>query len=64
MPSSTGGSMKLRSMKLRMLNPAAAQNDATARSSFLVDEQGRIEQAWYGLSPEATVPNALAALQG
>ena len=34
------------------------------RSSFLVDEQGWIEQASYGLTPEATVPNALAALQG
>jgi peroxiredoxin Q/BCP len=32
------------------------------RSSFLVDEAGRIEQAWYGVSPEDTVPNALAAL--
>ena len=32
------------------------------RSSFLVDEQGNIERAWYGVKPEATVPNALAAL--
>jgi peroxiredoxin Q/BCP len=32
------------------------------RSSFLVDEAGRIEQAWYGVSPEDTVPNARAAL--
>lgn len=32
------------------------------RSSFLVDEDGRIERAWYGVTPEDTVPNALAAL--
>jgi peroxiredoxin Q/BCP len=34
------------------------------RSSFLVDEEGRIERAWYGVKPEETVPNALAALDG
>lgn len=34
------------------------------RSSFLVDEDGRIERAWYGVRPEDTVPNALAALPG
>ena len=32
------------------------------RSSFLVDEEGKIERAWYGVTPEDTVPNALAAL--
>ena len=32
------------------------------RSSFLVDEDGRIERAWYKVKPEATVPNALEAL--
>ena|SRR5215217_381501 len=32
------------------------------RSSFLVDEDGRIERAWYGVKPEDTVPNALEAL--
>jgi peroxiredoxin Q/BCP len=32
------------------------------RSSFLVDEQGRIEQAWYKVKPAETVPNAIAAL--
>jgi peroxiredoxin Q/BCP len=32
------------------------------RSSFLVDEQGRIEQTWYGVAPGDTVPNALEAL--
>ena len=32
------------------------------RSSFLVDEEGRIEQAWSPVTPEDTVPKALAAL--
>jgi len=32
------------------------------RSSFLVDEDGRIERAWYKVKPAATVPNALEAL--
>ena len=32
------------------------------RSSFLVDEQGRIERAWYGVKPKDTVPNAVTAL--
>jgi thioredoxin-dependent peroxiredoxin len=33
------------------------------RSSFLVDEDGRIDRAWYGVKPADTVPNALAALE-
>ncbi len=32
------------------------------RSSFLVDEDGRIQAAWYRVTPEDTVPKALAAL--
>lgn len=32
------------------------------RSSFLIDEKGRIVEAWYKVSPEDTVPKALAAL--
>jgi peroxiredoxin Q/BCP len=32
------------------------------RSSFLVDEQGKIAAVWYKVSPEDTVPNALAAV--
>ena len=32
------------------------------RSSFLVDEDGQIARAWYGVTPQDTVPNALAAL--
>jgi peroxiredoxin Q/BCP len=34
------------------------------RSSFLVDAEGRIDRAWYGVTPEDTVPNAVAALSG
>jgi peroxiredoxin Q/BCP len=32
------------------------------RSSFLVDGEGRVERAWSPVTPEDTVPNALAAL--
>ena len=32
------------------------------RSSFLIDEAGKIIQAWYKVSPEDTVPKAKAAL--
>ena len=33
------------------------------RSSFLVDEEGRIAEAWYKVSPGDTVPRALRALR-
>jgi peroxiredoxin Q/BCP len=32
------------------------------RSSFLIDPEGRIEGAWYKVSPKDTVPKALAAI--
>lgn len=32
------------------------------RSSFLIDEQGKIIQAWYKISPKDTVPKAYEAL--
>ncbi len=32
------------------------------RSAFLVDEEGRIEQAWYKVAPKDTATNLLAAL--
>ncbi len=32
------------------------------RSSFLIDEDGRVARAWYGVKPEQTVPNAVEAL--
>lgn len=34
------------------------------RSSYLVDENGRIAAAWSPVSPDDTVPNAQAALRG
>jgi thioredoxin-dependent peroxiredoxin len=34
------------------------------RSSFLIDEDGRIADAWYGVKPEETVPKAMSALAG
>ncbi len=33
------------------------------RSSFLVDEDGKIRRAWYGVKPEDTVPKAREALE-
>jgi peroxiredoxin Q/BCP len=32
------------------------------RSSFLVDEKGKLIRAWYKISPKDTVPEAEAAL--
>jgi peroxiredoxin Q/BCP len=32
------------------------------RSSFLIDESGKISQAWYRVKPEETVPNAKLVL--
>lgn len=34
------------------------------RSAFLIDEQGKIAEAWYKISPKDTPKNLLAALQG
>jgi peroxiredoxin Q/BCP len=36
--------------------------DGIVRSSFLVDEKGKIVEAWYKVSPQDTVPKARAAL--
>jgi peroxiredoxin Q/BCP len=32
------------------------------RSSFLIDEEGKIEDTWYKISPQDTAPKALEAL--
>jgi len=37
--------------------------EGIVRSSFLVDEDGRISGAWYGVKPDATVPKALERLE-
>ena len=34
------------------------------RSAFLIDEKGKIAEAWYKVSPAATTTNLLAALKG
>jgi peroxiredoxin Q/BCP len=34
------------------------------RSSFLIDPEGRVEGAWYKVTPKDTVPKALAAMTG
>lgn len=33
------------------------------RSSFLIDEKGKIIAVWYKISPQATVPEALKVLE-
>ncbi len=37
-------------------------SEGIIRSAFLVDAEGRIEQAWYKISPAETVPKLLDAL--
>jgi peroxiredoxin Q/BCP len=32
------------------------------RSAFLIDEKGRIQEAWYKVSPKDTVPNVMATV--
>jgi len=34
------------------------------RSAFLVDASGKIQEAWYKVSPKNTVPNVMKALEG
>jgi peroxiredoxin Q/BCP len=34
------------------------------RSAFLIDESGKVEQAWYKISPKDTPKKLLAALGG
>ena len=38
--------------------------EGVIRSSFLVDEKGKIARAWYRIKPEQTAPEAEKALQG
>ncbi len=37
--------------------------EGIVRSSFLIDEKGKIAQIWYKVKPEDTVPKALEALK-
>ena len=34
------------------------------RSSFLIDENGRVIESWYKVKPDDTVPGALQAIEG
>lgn len=34
------------------------------RSSFLIDEKGKVAEAWYKVKPDDTVPKAMEALAG
>jgi thioredoxin-dependent peroxiredoxin len=36
--------------------------EGVVRSSFLIDEEGKIEYAWYKISPQDTVPALMRAL--
>ncbi len=38
--------------------------EGVIRSSFLVDEKGKIMETWYKVSPLDTVPKALKAMEG
>jgi len=37
--------------------------EGVIRSSFLIDENGKIIATWYKISPQATVPEALKVLK-
>ncbi|MFC1650129.1 thioredoxin-dependent thiol peroxidase [Candidatus Latescibacterota bacterium] len=39
------------------------KSEGITRSSFLIDESGKIIRAWYKVKPEDTVPNAKEALK-
>ncbi len=43
-------------------NMYGKKKEGIVRSSFLIDEKGKILGAWYKVKPEDTVPKALATL--
>jgi peroxiredoxin Q/BCP len=45
-------------------NMYGKKTEGIIRSSFLIDEAGKIIQVWYKVSPEDTVPKARQALEG
>jgi peroxiredoxin Q/BCP len=47
---------------LGMKNVRGQKKEGIIRSSFLVDEQGKLIEVWYKVKPEDTVPKALEAL--
>ncbi len=40
------------------------KSEGIIRSSFLIDEKGKVIGAWYKIKPEETVPKAAEALKG
>jgi len=46
----------------KSLPPAQEKRFGIKRSSFLIGEDGKLLDAWYGVKPEATVPNVMAML--
>jgi thioredoxin-dependent peroxiredoxin len=38
--------------------------EGMVRSSFLIDEEGKIAGGWYKIKPDETVPKALEVLEG
>ena len=44
-------------------NMYGKKKEGIFRSSFLIDEKGKIAGAWYKVKPEDTVPKALALLE-
>lgn len=44
-------------------NMYGKKKEGIIRSSFLIDESGRVTAAWYKVKPQDTVPNATAALK-
>jgi thioredoxin-dependent peroxiredoxin len=38
------------------------KTEGVVRSSFLIDEQGRIQHAWYQISPQETIPELMKVL--
>ena len=47
---------------LGLKNVRGVKKEGIVRSSFLIDEKGKIMDAWYKVKPEDTVPKALEAL--
>jgi thioredoxin-dependent peroxiredoxin len=48
----------------RARDDGGGRSSGIIRSSFLIDQDGHVEQAWYRVKPEETVPKALTALAG
>lgn len=44
-------------------NMFGKKKEGIIRSAFLIDEKGKLIGVWYKVKPDATVPNALTALE-